>query len=101
MDRIQRTRKEKLPPNTLVITRPGKWGNPFLKRYARENNYRVVKKFREWVYAPEQARLRRDFIDRCIQDGIEHVACWCEVQCNVLCHGDIWLEIWNNRETHE
>ncbi len=29
--RIQRTRTKgaKMPPNTVVVTRPGKWGNPF------------------------------------------------------------------------
>ena len=29
--RLQRSRQTKLPPGTVCVTRPGKWGNPFKK----------------------------------------------------------------------
>jgi len=92
IDRIQRSREKgaKLPPNTLCITRPSQFGNPFKKKYANENNYRVVKLFKEWLYKPEQYPLRIEFIEWCKRDGIKHLACWCKPE--EFCHGDIWLE---------
>ena len=77
IDRIQRSREKgaKLPPNTLCITRPSQFGNPFKKKYANENNYRVVKLFKEWLYKPEQYPLRIEFIEWCKRDGIKHLAC--------------------------
>jgi len=67
--RIQRRRVKgwKMPPNTVSVTRPGKWGNPFDFRSSdccllalshgcrgdrRGRQEASVKAFREWVEPP-------------------------------------------------
>jgi hypothetical protein len=93
MDRIQRTRQSKLPPNTLCVTRPGKYGNPFKVGERRHvNNEQAVESFREWIVDDEQYQLRNGFIAECKEKGIEHLACWCAL--DNICHADVWLEVW-------
>jgi hypothetical protein len=98
MNRVQRTRTKgaKLPPHTLCVTRGTLFGNPIKKKFAREGNQRVVAEFREWVYQPQQAKLRKDFIWACKTMDIEHLACWCNI--NDECHADVWLEIFNESQ---
>lgn len=91
MDRVQRKRTKgaKLPPNTLCVTRPGKWGNPFKGENA-------VEKFREYVAGLRHYSLRYEFISYCKVMGVEHLACFCGLDKE--CHADVWLEIWNSRD---
>lgn len=95
MIRIQRTRKagDKLPPNTLCVTRGTLFGNPFPMQNEADRD-RVVIEFREWVNRPEQDDLRREFIERCKKENKKHIACWCSLESP--CHGDVWIEVWNH-----
>lgn len=95
MNRFQRTSKPgvKLDPHTLCVNRGTHFGNPFVMRNEADRD-RVVIEFREWLKQPEQDALCREFIQRCLKDGIEHIACFCPVES--VCHGDVWLELWDH-----
>jgi hypothetical protein len=113
--RIQRKRTNgwRMPPNTVSVTRPGKWGNPFgdLALFVEVGNGYIAKlrgkslfaadAFRMWlkgdlILSPEVDRLRpkRQWI-------LEHVheltgrdlACWCKE--GMPCHADVLLELAN------
>lgn len=98
--RVQRSRKKDshLPPNTLSVTRPGKFGNPF-KAEPECTQVMAVAKFRVWINAPFNARLRVEFVSHCMTYKIEHVACWCKLSGengeHIACHADVWIEVWN------
>jgi hypothetical protein len=86
--RVQQFRGTELPPNTKSVARPTKWGNPF--KVVDGNNEEAVRRFREWITAPEQFELleqaRREL------RGF-NLACYCEL--DEPCHADVWLELVN------
>lgn len=100
--RIQRKRTKnwRMPPNTVSVTRPGMWGNPY--RIGKDPNIDTaedaVKAFRwmiergaGWDYPGIPAI-------RTILRG-KNLACWCAVWTEeglrVPCHADILLELAN------
>lgn len=98
--RIQRKRTKgwKMPANAVSVTRPGKWGNPYIRFGAYQfkpgvnsvlvSNKSLVKAFREYV-------------NRCLETDLEmfeplrgkDLACWCPL--DKPCHADVLLEIAN------
>lgn len=108
--RVQRKRTKgfKLPPNTVCVSRPSKWGNPFDWRDWRES----------WPFShptpnPPQDTIGRDtwcknmatqeFKDALATGEImlplhelrgKNLACWC--RRNQWCHGDILLDLANS-----
>lgn len=72
----------KLPPGTKLVTRPSKFGNPFLiAEHGREKAVQLFKKY----------------LDEKIKDGFDlselkgfDLACVCDL--NDLCHADILLK---------
>lgn len=102
--RIQLKRKRgwRMPPNTVVVTRPGPWGNhyrvkDYLARFGGDVERATracVGSYRDWLlYSSEgRALLLRG---RELLRG-KNLACWCRKgQC---CHGDVWLELVNRRD---
>lgn len=93
--RVQRKRTKdwRKPENTVNVTRPGKWGNPYhLSYYSHfaDPNLAAVGAFTEWITRPEQVEL--------IQQAREelrgkNLMCWCRL--SKPCHADVWLEIAN------
>ena len=87
--RIQRKRTKgwKMPPNTVSVTRPGKWGNAHVVRPG--------------ITAQEAVDLyRRDVTMRAgtigrIRDELrgKNLACFCKL--DQPCHADVLLEIAN------
>lgn len=81
--RIQRKRVKgwRMPENTISVTRPGIWGNPY----------------KEGVYSQYLGRKCEDVFD-CITSFKYYVndpiACWCKEGAD--CHGDILLKIANS-----
>jgi hypothetical protein len=81
-ERIQLSRKKgwKMPPNTVVVARPTRWGNPFcVKKYGRAG---AVEMFRKEL-------------ERCGLSGLhelrgKNLACWCKL--GEPCHADVLLE---------
>lgn len=83
--RIQRKRTKgwKMPPNTVSVCRPGKWGNPFT--FANSGRIHPAMRF-----ACEVAPL----LDVAPLRG-KNLACWCAV--GAWCHADVLLELANAR----
>jgi hypothetical protein len=82
-ERIQRRRVKgwRKPDNTVIITRPGKWGNPFT--LANSGGVDPVLRFAcEVVPLLDLSPLRG-----------KNLACFCRL--DQTCHGDILLEAAN------
>lgn len=87
--RIQLSRKKgwRMPPNTVKVTRPGRWGNPF----RAEGGYTAAA-----AVADFKAQLLSD--PQRVEDVIAHLqgknlACWCAP--DQPCHADVLLEVAN------
>ena len=93
--RIQLSRKKgwRLPPNTVVVARPSKWGNPFKigddvpglpgVKIEREDAVHYFSIFLPQPAGEIRAALRG-----------KNLACWC--QLGQPCHADVLLEIANS-----
>jgi uncharacterized protein DUF4326 len=98
--RIQRKRTKgwKMPPNTVYVGRPSKWGNPyFIASYtgiSRDARREAVRRYRAWVYACNHLstidvpRIKSELSGK-------NLACWCPE--GLPCHADVLLEIANSR----
>lgn len=92
MERIHLSRAKgwKLPPNTVVVARPGRWGNPFrVGDFGIPDQTAAVQRYREWldgrVFGPQVPYLP-DLRGK-------NLACWCRP--GTPCHADVLLEIAN------
>lgn len=87
-----------MPPNTVYVGRPTKWGNPAkigtihwwdwnVKVYPIRNREDAVEYYRDW--------LPRNFTDKEIREELrgKDLACWCPL--SRPCHADILLAIAN------
>ncbi|MEO8101920.1 MAG: DUF4326 domain-containing protein [Betaproteobacteria bacterium] len=99
VDRIQlkRTAGWKMPPNTVKVSRPTPFGNPFrIGMLGVPDATTAVERFRAMC---EQANLndtrhfmfRRDSIDHYLRG--KNLACWCPI--GTPCHADVLLKIAN------
>lgn len=93
--RIQRKRTKgfKMPPNTVSVTRPGKWGNPY--RGPNFTAAEAVAAFRHAMEAidttPNLSWLRlRGHLS---QLRGKNLACWCPI--DQPCHATVLLELAN------
>ena len=86
--RVQLSRKKgwRMPPNTVSVARPGKWGNEFtVAECGRELAVRRHRMRTTGLYligALDLSELRW-----------KNVACWCKL--GEPCHGDTLLELAN------
>jgi len=104
---LRRTKGWRLPPNTVVVSRPSKWGNPFAVGDDLFGNP-------EWHHVRDRADAVRLF--RSVGQGAaleddalaelrgKDLACWCPLEDEngnrVPCHADVLLE-WANAEVPE
>jgi hypothetical protein len=99
--RVQRKRVKgwKMPPNTVSVTRPGKWGNPFIGEGA-------VDKFREcllnstmtYIYFYEVKATEEYYRFKWMAENLyllrgRNLACFCPL--DKPCHADVLLELSN------
>lgn len=99
--RIQRKRTKgwKMPANTVSVTRPGKWGNPFIvgERDLVTGNVfdaaLAVQRFRQ------QIGILGPFYRASIVKALhgKNLACFCPLY--QPCHADVLLEIANSEES--
>ncbi len=118
MKRIQRKRTLgwKMPENTVSITRPGRFGNPFrigwwyrqddlsgvtgmptrpseynsLQWSQIEDAQHAVDRFHRYIWAEGSKRKNCEINKLAMELKNKDVACWCKE--NEPCHGDVWLE---------
>lgn len=108
--RVQRKRTKgwKMPPNTVSVTRPGPWGNPFSVAPSAKPGVRVggasgyiavpsaadaVDCFREMMTADgETAEKLRSLLPNLRG---KNLACFCPL--DQPCHADVLLELANER----
>jgi hypothetical protein len=113
--RIQRKRTKgwRMPPNTVYVGRPTKWGNPFTLHYRMKAmgydrdaaGKECAAIFRECLiggdepmdsdYAERIERMRRDIVELRGKD----LACWCPL--DKPCHADVLLELANQPQQPE
>lgn len=98
--RVQLSRKKgwRMPPNTVKVCRPGKWGNPWrvgewsstLQRNMTADD--AVKRYSETLRNTEGGwpMLRRSELNDLRG---KNLACWCPI--GSPCHADVLLEIAN------
>jgi hypothetical protein len=88
--RVQLSRRKgwRLPPNTVSVARPSKWGNPFrVERYGRRE---AVRRYRRRLHGSPEGlpdAARRELRGK-------NLACWCPLD-GEPCHADALLEIAN------
>jgi hypothetical protein len=91
--RVQLSRRKgsRLPPNTVVVSRPSRWGNPFIVKdgYPIE---RVVTLFEEWL--KDDPEGNETLLAAKIELRGKNLACWCRP--GSPCHADILLELVND-----
>ena len=84
---LRRTRGWKMPSNTVKVSRPGPWGNPY-KVDSDHTLAMVVQSYRLWVaYEIAMHRLNVEPLRG------KNLACWCAL--DQPCHADVLLEIAN------
>jgi hypothetical protein len=91
--RIQLSRKKgwRMPPNTVSVARPGKWGNPFrIGDFAIPDAAMAVMVFRQWIV--DRMRVGPEQPDPSELRG-KNLACWCPL--DQPCHADVLLELAN------
>lgn len=80
---LKRSRGWRMPPNTVSVARPGRWGNSF-RVNSCTTAVMAVKLFGLWV----DRELAREELRG------KNLACWCPL--DQPCHADVLLEIAND-----
>ena len=88
--RIQLSRKRgwRMPPNTVVVARPRRWGNPFCVDHANgiDAETAVLLFERANNHPHTHKRIREELRGR-------NLACWCPL--DQPCHADVLLRLAN------
>jgi hypothetical protein len=89
--RIQRKRTKgwRMPPNTVIVTRPGRFGNHPAARLKLDGQM-AVDAFRCWVDTQAFDAWKED-ARRTLRG--KNLACWCPI--DQPCHADVLLELAN------
>jgi hypothetical protein len=97
-----------MPPDTVKVSRPGIFGNPFTEAALAEAGYSLsrdgarsylVQCFRRWLEGRDQDlgaksdTLRNDLLMALPSIRGKNLACWCPI--NGPCHADVLLELAN------
>lgn len=96
--RVQLSRKKgwRMPPNTVKVCRPGKWGNPFLVGPDR-NQRQAVECFEHWLTTPGITagipEKKQAILDSLHELRGKNLACWCPI--GSACHRDVLLRLAN------
>jgi|ERR1700733_5375379 len=91
--RIQRKRTKgwKMPPNTVYVGRPTKWGNPY-KLLQFDSAENCIDAFLQWLLACNHRSVID--VDRVKAElRGKDLACWCPP--GQPCHADVLLEVAN------
>jgi hypothetical protein len=86
---LRRTRGWRKPDNTVVVSRPSRWGNPYtVADYGRDEAIRLyAERLRQNPRLVEE--VRRELRGR-------NLACWCAP--DLACHADVLLAVANDQD---
>jgi len=94
---LSRRKGWRMPPNTVKVCRPGKWGNPFVVCGDRTQG-EAVGAFRIWLTTegvtagiPERKQW---ILDHLHEIRGKNLACWCKAVHP--CHADVLLKLANS-----
>jgi hypothetical protein len=92
--RIQRkrTRGWRMPPNTVYVGRPTKWGNPYRPGEGL-SAAEAMQGYRDLLYINDANPDRVGLTDAQRELRGKNLACWCPI--GQPCHADVLLEIAN------
>ncbi|MBB98286.1 MAG: hypothetical protein CML67_01930 [Rhodobacteraceae bacterium] len=103
---LRRTKGWRKPENTVVVSRPSNFGNPFTVKGAYEAGIpnpqeAAVEAFRDWLNGDPWAcpadddfeARRRWILDHVADLRGKNLACWC--RHDQPCHADVLLEMAN------
>lgn len=103
---LKRTRGWRMPPNTVKVGRPGRWGNRFrvgdkVEHIAPPNTIEIidvrtnedaVRLYRAWMEL--NLKLHPDIMRAALAElRGKNLACWCRL--DGPCHADVLLELAN------
>lgn len=88
MQRIQRLRTKgwRMPPNSIYLGRPTRWGNPYKPEDFEDDLPACLDAYRLWLHS----QLERGLLQLVQIDGCAYGACWCKL--DVPCHVDVIIE---------
>jgi hypothetical protein len=97
--RVARSRKKgsRLPANTVCVSRPSPWGNPFVVKFGRPADA-CVALYREFV-EKDPSTLARWMRENVGALRGKNLACWCPE--GTACHADVLLELANRNPAAE
>jgi len=100
---LRRVKGWKMPPNTVSVARPTKWGNPFTFKAADDSGHTrrgAVAAFQDWLSgnfwacgADQYEARRQAILARLPELRGKNLACFCPL--DQPCHADVLLEIAN------
>lgn len=106
---LKRVKGWRMPPNTVSVARPGKFGNPFTVADAIESEFTtkdnarqfVVDCFREWLNSRfsdwwtgrESEKRKAEILEGLPNLRGKNLACFCPI--DQPCHADVLLEFAN------
>ena len=100
---LKRSKGWRLPPNTVVVSRPGKWGNPFIvNSHVKPGSkhgvaYIAVPTIEDAVECFREHLTHSPALVAMIKMELrgKNLACWCKI--GQPCHADVLLEVANGQ----
>lgn len=90
---LSRAKGWRKPPNCVVVSRPSKWGNPFV--VGRDGSAaECVERYRNLIAGNSWTHPNRNEIVNELRG--RDLACWCPL--GAPCHADVLLEIANSNQ---
>jgi hypothetical protein len=90
--RRRRVKGWRKPPNTIIVDRTSRWGNPFkVDDYGRNE---AIRRYREWIITQPDLMRR-------IHDGAltgHNLACTCRAR--EACHADVLIDLANQPDRY-
>jgi hypothetical protein len=93
--RVQLSRKKgwRMPPNTVSVARPGKWGNPFRIGFEVATAEQAKSEYLCFLAGGSKFSHLRERVGDVRQLKGKNLACYCKL--GEPCHADVLLEIAN------
>ena len=100
---LKRTKGWRLPPNTVVVSRPSRWGNPYaVVNGDHQSAVNAYRKELEWYLSGKSLRNAVELRAKIEKLRGYNLACWCKLTDKdgnrVPCHADVLLELANKEE---